>query len=740
MIRPLSLGRYIRYWYTFRTVVAVLLALILSGVMYLLYTQQMACDRQASDCYINLSVHPEDRLVGQSNPDPNVVIVGIDNASVKEIGVYPVTRDRYATALSNLEKLGAAVVAFDIGFPDARDPATDLLFHDALAEATSPVILAYGAEVTDTADGKIVQSKEGIDQIPHHNFRCVDTNVDPNAPCQRPDPNVQLASTTVKPDKDGVLRRIPMFVEPLCSSTGSCDAHTLNPLGFAAYRAFVLGKDFQTGPRLAESNGTATFGTAWKDPLQVDPTGSAIINYFGPPENYKAHQQYVSFADVWKDRVPRDQIDGKIVLVGYYGLTGVNDYVLATTSAGAGGAQMAGVEMHANVVQMLLQTKFLTTEPPLLVFLTILLATVLMAVVVARVPVVWGLVATVGALVVFTVALVFVATNGSLVPNVFHPWLAIGLTYTGITAYRFLYEDRERRKVQSLFGVYLKPEIVAQLAKTRGGVEDIMRGGERRDITLLFVDVRGFTSMSESMSAHDVAEVVQMYLDHLSGIIFTWDGTIDKYVGDEIVAFWNAPRQQENHALLAVRCAYDMINRAPELQERLLAKGLPPIRWGIGVNTGSAVVGNLGSRSRIQYTALGDTVNTAARFCANAPAYHLLIGQPTYDACKDYIAVDMVPGVQLKGKSAETFRIYQVTAIRETPTSPWVMFPTEMATQAHQVFKQQYTQQTVIAAAEAGSKDILIGTAAEEVLAAQPVAPAAAAPATEWPPTDGAER
>ena len=190
------------------------------------------------------------------------------------------------------------------------------------------------------------------------------------------------------------------------------------------------------------------------------------------------------------------------------------------------------------------------------------------------------------------------------VPDLFHPWLAIALTYSGVTAYRFLYEDREKRKVTNLFGHYLKPEIVAQLAATRGGVDDILRGGERRDITLLFVDIRGFTSMSESMAASDVTEVVQMYLDHLSGIIFTWDGTVDKYVGDEIMAFWNAPRSQEDHALLAVRCAYDCINRAPELQQKLLAKGLPPIRWGVGINTGPAVVGNMGSRSRLQYTCL----------------------------------------------------------------------------------------------------------------------------------------
>ncbi|HEX2646960.1 MAG TPA: adenylate/guanylate cyclase domain-containing protein, partial [Candidatus Dormibacteraeota bacterium] len=223
-------------------------------------------------------------------------------------------------------------------------------------------------------------------------------------------------------------------------------------------------------------------------------------------------------------------------------------------------------------------------------------------------------------------------------------------------------------------------------------------------------------------------EVVQMYLDHLSGTIFTWDGTVDKYVGDEIVAFWNAPRLQENHALLAVRCAYDCINHGPELQQRLLDKGLPPIRWGIGINSGPAVVGNMGSRSRLQYTALGDTVNTAARFCAHAPAFHLLIGQETYQMCKDYIAVDLVPGVQLKGKSAEKFRIYQVTAIRENADSPWVQFPTELATQAHITFTTKYSEQTVIAAAETGSTDILVGEEAEELLARQ-----AQEQTTQWP-------
>ena len=716
---PPPVGRYIRYWYTYRNVVAVLIALVLSGSMFWLYTQQVTCDAHASGCLVNISVHPEDRFAGTGKPDPHVIIVGIDNKSVKALKHYPLPRSVYATALQNLEKDGALVVGFDVSFPDRGTGDTELA--SALRDSTIPVVLSYPASGLITGDGKLIQqSNAGIDEIPIREFRCADANGDQSAPCQQPNKNVILASPDIQLDADGVVRRIPLFVQPACFALGTCTSPVINTFAFAAYRAANSGADPASGPALQESGDQAAYGSLWS--AQVDGTGSALINFSGPPGNYE-NGQYVSLSDVLNETVAPDRIKGSIVLVGAYNLSGVHDEQLVTTSAGSNGIlSMAGVELHANVVQMFgvsVTQTLLTHEPPFGIFLSILAVALLLAVLVARLSVIGGLLVTIGAVILFTVAMAFLAGNNRFVPDLFHPLLAIALTYTGVTAYRFLYEDRERRKVTSLFGQYLKPEIVAQLAKTRGGVEDIMRGGERRDITLLFVDIRGFTSMSESMSAHDVTDVVQMYLDHLSGIIFTWDGTIDKYVGDEIVAFWNAPRTQQDHALLAVRCAYDLINRAPELQEKLLAKGLPPIRWGVGVNTGEAVVGMMGSRSRLQYTALGDTVNTTARFCSNAPAFHLLIGQPTYDACKDYIAVDLVPGVQLKGKSAETFRIYQVVAIRETPTSPWLQFPTDMASQSHQGFAQQYTQKSILAAANAESKDILVGEDAEEVLAAQ---------------------
>jgi adenylate cyclase len=718
------LGRYIRYWYTYRVAVAVLMALVLSGAMFGLYTQQLTCDARQDGCYLNISVHPEDRFTPQydpGKPQDSVVIVGIDDESLKALGHYPINRQFYATALQNLEKDGAAAVAFDIGFPDKGDG--DAAFHDALVATKLPVVLAYGAGGLEPRSGRMVQT--GIDEIPIKAFRCADQQQDPvDGACRQPLPNVVLASSDLSLDLDGVVRRIPLAVEPVCYGRHTCSTQVIDTFGAAAYRLGQFGSTFQTAPDLTVDGGRATFGTAWSAP--VDGSGSILINFSGPPGNFDHFSHYVSFAKVVDGTVSADFLKDKTVLIGAYNLTGVNDAQLVPTSFSLQHTEaMNGVEIHANVVQMLLNaiplppnpSRFLTAEPPWVLLLLLLVLSLATAVGVARVTVLWGLLGTVVALVLFTFGMAALSAFQNWVPDLFHPWLAIALTYSGVTAYRFLYEDREKRKVTNLFGHYLKPEIVAELAKTRGGVDDILRGGERRDISLFFVDIRGFTSMSESMAASDVTEVVQMYLDHLSGIIFTWDGTLDKYVGDEIMAFWNAPRPQADHALLAVRCAYDCINRAPELQQRLLAKGLPPISWGVGINTGPAVVGNMGSRSRLQYTALGDTVNTAARFCAHAPAFEVLIGQQTYDMCRDYIAVDLVPGVQLKGKSAETFRIYQVTAIRESPDSPWVRFPTDMATQSHHAYTAQYTQQTLLAAADTGSTDLLVGPEAEALLA-----------------------
>ena len=306
-----------------------------------------------------------------------------------------------------------------------------------------------------------------------------------------------------------------------------------------------------------------------------------------------------------------------------------------------------------------------------------------------------GMLLTAGVLISYYAGIYLLGQAGYLADPLYAP-MAIVLAATFSLGARYVLEERERRKVERIFGHYIDPRVAKQLAATRS-VDDLISRGERRELTVLFMDIRGFTAMSESMRADDVMAVIQDYLDEMSRLVLKWDGLIDKYVGDEIMALWNAPLPQPNHALLAIRCAYDLVSAAPALQAKLAARGLPPVGWGIGINSGTAVVGNMGSQDRLQYTALGDTVNTAARFCGAAPAFDVLVGWRTYQACADYIAVDELPGLQLKGKTAETFRIFRVTAIREEKGSPWVPMPTDAAMTAYTAKRQLYTTQSVFA-------------------------------------------
>jgi adenylate cyclase len=652
---------YLTHWYTFRTVVGVLVGIVIALLIFGTYVAQV------------FPIHPEDRLFATNdNPDPNVVIVGIDDESIQKVGHFPFTRDRFATVLDNLHQAGAAVTVFDIGFSEATTGNGDDLFATAIGR-DGPVVLAYGQNSLQNGSPYYVYSNIGDSNRPLDKFVCGNPKALPG--CKSV---AEMGSTAVLLDTDNVVRRLPMFVQAPCVANGGgkCASGTLNPISFLAYRQFLLQSQASTVPLESTPQG-ATFGQAWPKPLPLGDFGTATIGWSGGPGYMKAHGQYVSFSDVYNNNFERTKVNNRIVLIGIYKATAIHDEQLVAPTGPDGGNTMFGVEIHANLIQMLNspgQIKFVQPEPPIAVLLSILFAGVLLGIFLPRLSALYGLVTTVGVAVLYTVAWIPLSTILQVVPDFFHVWLAIGFTYAALMAYRFLFEEREKRKVTNLFGQYLKPELVQTMARARS-VEDIMVGGERKDLSLLFVDIRGFTHMSEGMEPQDVLRVIDLYLEELTKIVFRWDGTLDKYVGDEIMAFWNAPHAQDGHALLAVRCAWEMIARMPEIQARLAADGLPQIQYGIGVNTGPATVGIMGSKARHAYTALGDTVNTAARFCGHAGPTQILIGQATFEQCRDYIAVDMVPGVQLKGKSAEKFTIYRVTAIREAPGQPWATAP-----------------------------------------------------------------
>jgi len=608
----------------------------------------------------------QDQLFPAPKPDQSVTFIALDQDSLRAIGTL--TNADHASVITYLTSLHPSVILYDFPLdqptaPTAEDPKVDTnLPLIAAIQKAGNVVLVCTADVSpwqkflDAAAAVGERSLATPDDA--NNVRGVVLRPVPSATCDQNESDE------------------PAFIQALRISTGITDP-------------------------LEVKGATATFGRH-----QIPLVGNQMLINFtrgGGPS--------CSYQDAENASCPQpEQITGHIVVVGSklidggdvysqaVGFTHDNSFCPSTRPRCMLDNQNYGYRIMGDAMTTILSDRYARVQPDSSMLLAIILLSLAVAVIVYvlsfRVAVIF-----IGALLVaYYGVIVLLGKSGYLADPLYAP-IAIVLSASFSMAARYVLEDRERRKVERIFGHYVDPRIVRQLAATHS-IGEIISKGERRDLTLLFVDIRGFTAMSEAMAAEDVLSVIQHYLDDISALILKWDGTIDKYVGDEVVALWNAPATQPNHALLALRCAYDLIAQAPALQSKLVEHGLPPVSWGIGINTGPAVVGNMGSKDRLQYTALGDTVNTAARFCSAAPAFNILVGWPTFEACSEYIAVDEMPGLQLKGKSAEKFRVLKVSAIREHHEAQWVQIPTEAALESYETYKHRYAQQSVFAAAQ----------------------------------------
>jgi adenylate cyclase len=606
----------------------------------------------------------QDRLFPAPAPDPRITLVAIDQTSANNLGGYPLVSNAYhAQVINYLMRLHPSVILFDVALnvetPRSPEPPfedTNKPLVDALKAAASKIVLVC------TADQRPDKMFEVGELVGERTFGAPDGANAIRGVALRP------ASTCDENEANE-----PAFLQALRIAEGITDPVTVN--GSAA----------QFGPH--------------RIPLV---NGQMLINFTlgsGPTCTY---------AQIFTGGCQHEElITNHIVVVGAKVIDAGDVYSQPVFFHHDGSFcpksrprcmldnQNYGYRIQADAMSTILADRYVRTQPDFAQRLSILLLAAMVALLVYLLSFRIAVVATAGLLVAYYVFVFVLGRLGYLSDPLYAPVAIVFGSMFSLGA-RYVLEERERRKVERIFGHYIDPRVVRQLAATRS-VNELISKGERRDLTVLFMDIRGFTAMSESMRADDVLAVIQDYLDEMSKLILKWDGLIDKYVGDEIMALWNVPLAQHDHALLAIRCAYDLISNAPAVQARLAARGLPPVGWGIGVNTGPAVVGNMGSQDRLQYTALGDTVNTAARFCSAAPAFHLLVGWPTYQACADYIAVDEMPGLQLKGKSAETFRIFKVTAIREDKSSPWVPIPTEAALSAYNAKRELFTKQEVFA-------------------------------------------
>ncbi|TME06793.1 MAG: adenylate/guanylate cyclase domain-containing protein [Chloroflexi bacterium] len=577
----------------------------------------------------------QDRLFPAPPPDPRITLVAIDSKS-KQLGTYPWSNGYHAQVINYLASLHPKVILFDVMLDHSTiDPETKKETDSELADAIKKagnVVL-----VCTSSDGPIDQLVVG-------------------------EPIGDLGFGP--PDPANAVRGMSLKVQTTCLQN---EAHE---------SAFMLALRIAEGvDDFVDTSGSeAKFGKH-NVPLV---NGQMLVNYT------LGGSSTCSYFDAFNgDCSHPELITNHIVVVGNSRPECMLDN------------QNYGYRIMADAMATVLQDRYVRLQPRTSIIAASLLLALIVGLAVYALSFRSAIIATATVLALYYLIALELSQQGYLADPLYTP-MAVVLSAAFSLGARYVLVERERRKVERIFGQYVDPRISRQLADARS-IKDVTSKGDRRELSLLFVDIRGFTAMSESMAAEDVLKVIQEYLNEMSSLILKWDGTIDKYVGDEIVALWNAPTDQPKHALWAVRCAYDLIDRAPALQAHLAAKGLPAISWGIGVNTGPAVVGNMGSKDRLQYTALGDTVNTAARFCSVAPAFTLLIGEATLDACRDYIAVDQVPGLQLKGKSADKFRIYQVVSIREDESSPWVPFPTESANESYDAIRRHVGKEYVFA-------------------------------------------
>ena len=606
----------------------------------------------------------QDRLFPAPPPDNGITLVAIDSASKPRLAAFPWTNEYHARVINYLASLHPKVILFDVildhSIFDAENPKADEDLATAIKDAGNVVL------VCTASAGPIEQLQVG-------------------------EPIGDLGFGT--PDPANAIRSMSIQVRSTCLQNESHES------------AFVQAL------RIAEKN---------QDPIDVTGGVARFGKHDIPLENDQMLVNYTlggsptcSYVDALNSACPHPNlITDHIVVVGTK-LIDTGDVYSQPVAFKHDSSfcpqerqqclldnQNYGYRIMADAMATVLQDRYVRVEPRSWLIGVSLLLAILVGLAVYALGFRAAIIATITLLALYYLAAIVFSEHNDLIDPIYAP-ISMVLAASFSLGARYVLVERERRKVERIFGQYVDPRISRQLADSRS-IKDVTSKGERRELTLMFVDIRGFTAMSEAMKAEDVLAVIQEYLNEMSALILKWDGTIDKYVGDEIVAIWNAPIAQAQHALWAVRCAYDLINQASVVQDHLASKGLPPISWGVGINSGPAVVGNMGSRDRLQYTALGDTVNTAARFCSVAPAFTVLIGASTYDACKHYVAVEQVPGLQLKGKSADKFRVYQAVSIREDPASPWVPFPTEGATNTYTAIRRSYGAQLVFASSTPG--------------------------------------
>ena len=562
------------------------------------------------------------RLRGVRSPGPEIVVVMIDDRTIAQLGQWPPPRQTLAQLVDKLRGAGARAIGIDILYADPSPRAAsrgDVALAQAI-ESAGNVALPFTFEFAN-----------GV----------VSSSTLPGAPYAKLSSSGAYRALPLTPR--GIVAPLPALAER--ASLG----HMLVAFdvdGAPRYDYAALAYDAEFYPSMAVRVAQLYLRVPWTSVglelgrgialgdvfVPTDPQMRLLVDYLGPPGAFPTY----SLADVLAEVVPASAFRDRIVLIGA-SVAGAHDTFPSPFTS-----TMPGVERLATVIDSILNGRHLQ-RPASAVWLEaagMLAAALMLGFIVSRVSLA---VAFVAALLVagtfFGVAHVALTMRGSWIASAV-PMMAAILTFVALSLYRYGLLDSERRHMRRVFGRYLAPQMVDRLVAEKKLPQ---LGGEQRELTVLFSDLRGFTALSERLEPTALTAVINSFLSAASEAVLEHGGTVDKYIGDCIMAFWNAPLDQPDHARMACRAALRILEKIDELDRQLAEQGHAPLVAGIGINTGPCIVGNFGSARRLEYSAVGDAVNVASRLEGETKnlGFKILIGPVTAARVSDFALVPL---------------------------------------------------------------------------------------------------
>lgn len=583
--------------------------------------------------------------------DDTIVHVDLNNTTIQKLNNYYLSRSHFAQTVRNLAAMGVAAQAYDFIFASRLNPEDDQALIDATRAAGR---VYYGLAFSLADDRGSASTSRSTDQAEVRSY--LDRTRWPLPPNGALDgllvgkkplvTFIPLASVArglgflnLRPDPDGVFRRLPLLVK---YGDGSYPSFALrivcDYLGVAPENIIVT-----PGRHITLKNASRPGDAPHDILIPIDKRGIMLVNFIGPWDRFSHYNlvdiyQASTADDAMEDWA--DELKGRIVLVSDVS-TGVTDLGPVPTDLNF---PLSG--FHANAIHTILTEQFLREASrwerlPVMLGLGVIVVLLSLRFATAYYPIHMVLLA---AAYVVIVAASFL--KAGLVLDLMGPLVMIVVAAILVTAYRFLVGAREKEVLRRTFEAYFPPLIVK---KIMANPAFLTMGGQKKELTVLFSDIKDFTTHSAALTPAQVQLFLNEYFEAMVEIVFQHEGTVDKYIGDGLMVFFGDPEPQPDHALRCVRTAIAMQQRTAELREKWLKQGGFPLHIRIGINTGEVVVGNMGSARRLAYTVLGSAVNLASRLESNAPVGGILISERTHELVKADVPTQPVGPLTIKG-------------------------------------------------------------------------------------------